>query len=864
MITRAAHMRRILLAGCATLALSAAVHPALAQDGSRAYAIPSEDLGAALRDFGVKSGKDVVFDAALVQGKKSPKVEAKLSDEYALGQLLAGSGLKFAKTPSGSFVVEAGGSKNVQAAANEAAAATAPLNVESVVVTGTNIAGASPVGSKLDVYTKQDIERSGAGTIDRFIQTLPQNFNGGASQVSYGGLTTGDATANTGAGATVNLRGLGNGSTLVLLDGQRMAPAGSDGSFVDISMIPVSAIQRVEILTDGASAIYGSDAVAGVANFILRKDLDGQETSLRFGSDANSVSEWRADQSIGRNWGSGGVFAAYSYYNRDPLFARDRSFTSSAPSQAQTILPSQTMNSVLLDGFQDIGTFHGFGHFLYSHRNSFTALPDFTKAALSLVTSNDQLDGSVGGTYDITPSWAATITANFGQTGQDNVDTGNPITKSATTTFSYLTKSSSIEGRINGSLLALPAGEVKIAAGASYRHDAIDHFFSATSTSNINRSRDVISGYGEVLLPLVADEMNVPLVETLEASAAIRYDSYSDFGSSTNPKVGIDWRINSWAFLRGSYSTSFRAPLLANLVESPLLLLNNAIDSASPTGKSLTLYSAGSGNASLQAETSRDWTVGGDITPPDFPIKLSASYFDINFSNRIGRAATNLNQYLATPSLYGSLITRNPSAAFVTSQLANATSFTNLFGPFTTSNVAIFVDARTNNLAVVQESGIDLDLSSHVTIDSDRFDFGLNATEITALNQQVTIEAPSSNALNQVGGLVGSRLRGTVSWERGDLTAFVALNYTGGTRNVGVTPAQHVEALTTVDAQISYAVPSGTEDEFWSNTEIAIGVQNLFDQDPPIVLGQVKGLNYDPANSDPLGRFVSLSLQKTW
>jgi iron complex outermembrane receptor protein len=308
MITRAARLRRILFAGCATLALSAVVHPAFAQDESRAYSIPSEDLGAALRDFGLKSGKDVVFDAALVQGKKSPKVEAKLSDEDALSQLLVGSGLRFAKTSSGSFVIEAGGSKNVQAASNEAAGTGARIT-ETVVVTGTHLSTDAGVQG-LKTYDRTQIDASGQRNVVSFLNTLPEvsQISAASPGVAFGSV------------AAVQLRGFPVGTTLVLLDGQRVSPNGnsSTGAF-DVSNIPSPLVERVDVLPFGASAVYGSDAIAGVVNFVLKKDLDGGTFDASYG-DGSQFSTQTVSGSFGKKWNGFAIGLASSYdHNNAPI-----------------------------------------------------------------------------------------------------------------------------------------------------------------------------------------------------------------------------------------------------------------------------------------------------------------------------------------------------------------------------------------------------------------------------------------------------------------------------------------------------------------------------------------------------------------
>ncbi len=352
MTTRAAHLRRLFLTSCASLALSATitVDSAFADGETHSYSIPSEDLGTALRDFGVKSGKDVVFDAAVVQGRKSSKIEAKLSDEEALGQLLADSGLKFSKTQSGSFVIGAGGSKNAQAASNEAAESglavgratenssdpadvrmigkkkertTAadqdkPLSVapEEVEVTGTRLLDAPVQGAvEQRSYGREVIEKSGQPNLISFLQTLPE-----VSQSTFpSGLN-----ASLGGETNIQLRGFPVGTTLVLIDGHHApnSPFGTGAAF-DVNNIPDALLGRIDILPLGSSAIYGSDALAGTVNFVLRRDLNGFEASASRGS-ASHYEEYRTSVSFGHQFDNGDIGIGLSYEENGPLAVGSR------------------------------------------------------------------------------------------------------------------------------------------------------------------------------------------------------------------------------------------------------------------------------------------------------------------------------------------------------------------------------------------------------------------------------------------------------------------------------------------------------------------------------------------------------------
>lgn len=197
---------------------------------------------------------------------------------------------------------------------------------DEIVVTGTRIRGARfSVGSPVITIGKEEIEQSGFSTTTQIIQSLPQNFGGGASEDTTRGL---EAGANRTFASGVNLRGLGNVATLVLLNGRRMLGASINGDIPDISMIPAAAIERIEVLPDGASAVYGSDAVAGVVNFILRRKYSGAETRLRYGTVTDGhLDEYQIGQTLGLEWNTGGLMITGEYSHRDHLRATDREFS---------------------------------------------------------------------------------------------------------------------------------------------------------------------------------------------------------------------------------------------------------------------------------------------------------------------------------------------------------------------------------------------------------------------------------------------------------------------------------------------------------------------------------------------------------
>ena len=160
-------------------------------------------------------------------------------------------------------------------------AAPPPVPMQRVEITGSSIKRIAVEGAlPIQTISRQEIERAGITSAEQLVATLSANGTGADNMTSNqgGDFLSGIKSHNNGASGA-SLRGLGSSSTLVLLNGRRIATHGLNGQSVDLNSIPLAAVQRVEVLKDGASAIYGTDAIGGVINFILRKDYQGAEVS---------------------------------------------------------------------------------------------------------------------------------------------------------------------------------------------------------------------------------------------------------------------------------------------------------------------------------------------------------------------------------------------------------------------------------------------------------------------------------------------------------------------------------------------------------------------------------------------------------
>ena len=218
------------------------------------------------------------------------------------------------------------------------------INVTGSFIKGVDVAGAQP----LTVLTAEDIAKTGANTIADLMRTINQTRGGvGSFTTAQSGATS---TSTPPGQAAASLRGIGPSATLTLVNGRRIAAssfASGTENFVDINSIPASAVERIEVLANGASAIYGADAVAGVINYILKDDYEGSEVNLSYANTADSPDDGRVNLQLlwGSEIGSGNLTVFADYYDRKASRAIDRALTRT-PSLVSnySYLPKNTPN----------------------------------------------------------------------------------------------------------------------------------------------------------------------------------------------------------------------------------------------------------------------------------------------------------------------------------------------------------------------------------------------------------------------------------------------------------------------------------------------------------------------------------------
>lgn len=316
---------------------------------------PSQALAEALRSIARQTGASVLFDPTVVNGRTARAVSGRLSAAEAIARAIDGTGLTADVMKDGAIVVKpapsAGGGAPAASGARSSAmglpvgspGGAAPVQLaqaagpvrsdggaarsasdeervadaQKIEITGSRlkrVAAEGPV--PVNTYSAEDVQKSGQPTLERFLSSLSE-VSVAAGEGSFGA---------TGGQGTVQLRGLPLGSTLTLINGRRVQAVGSSSAnYFNLNLIPLSAVERVEVLPVGSSAVYGGDALAGVVNVILKKSIDGMALDARLGS-AKGIGDGSVSLAGGGSDARGSFLLLGSYSKRSPLTMGERSF----------------------------------------------------------------------------------------------------------------------------------------------------------------------------------------------------------------------------------------------------------------------------------------------------------------------------------------------------------------------------------------------------------------------------------------------------------------------------------------------------------------------------------------------------------
>lgn len=667
-----------------------------------------------------------------------------------------------------------------------------------------------------------------------------------------------------GGASSVNLRGLGGDATLTLLNGHRLAYSAVLQS-VDISTIPVSAVERIEIVPDGASAIYGSDAIAGVANIILRNNYSGVETSARIaGTTDGGNFDQRFSALAGTSWNSGNLLAAYEYGSNSAINAGQRSFSTNRSADLD-LYPAMRHHSVIAHGRQQLTerlsvVLDGLYNIRW-HTSDFPLSP-----GVATLSSKDRSFG-IAPTVELAlpGTWQLALSGTYGQQRVDYhqvecvdtcVDRGN---------LYYRNVAKSLEMGGSGDLIDLPAGVARLAVGVGYRGVQFRQFAGQGSSVNTLGSQDSYYGYGELSLPIIGSGQNVAFVHRLSANVAGRYERYPGIGSVFTPKVGVSWELTSDFAIKGSWGKSFRAPSMYQqyqpqavyLYPSTLLGATNV----PPTAGALLIVG---GNPDLKPERATTWSATLDIHPRDIKgLSLQFSYFDVAYRDRVVAPIFSLRQAFSDPVNRGQL-TLSPSASQQAAVIASAGTFLNLTGvPYAPANVIAIVNNANTNAGRQSARGLDALVRYAVDIAPEQsVQVSANVSYLDS-SRQLTSQQP----VTQLSGIIFNpphwRAQGSVGWSSSELTLTGNVNYTGGVSDTRTAPSVNIGSFTTFDLTARHQIKASSS--LFNGLELNVSVQNVFNEMPDAIATRIAyDTPYNSTNYSSMGRLIAVGVRKVW
>ena len=779
----------------------------------------------------------------------------------ALSALLAATAFAGSGVPACAQDAQA---EDVETPAGDNAPTPSDVDDPAILVTGTRIRGARVIG-EITTLERDAIAATGQVDLGEAIRSLPQNFSGG--QNPGVGSGAGLINSNVNSASSANLRGLGPDATLTLLNGHRL-PYDSAFAGVDISAIPLAAIDRIEIVPDGASALYGSDAVAGVVNVILRRDFEGITTSGQLGASTEGGNfRQQADVVGGARWSGGGFFVAYDFSNNSAIEARQRSYTASLD-PATTLYPSQQRHAVTLSAHHRFAAgIEASLDALYSHRSStlVAGAPTFQSLAEPEVETYT-LAPSLK--VDLGSSWQANAVGVF---GRDRTQYRTAFTPSggapSVTQGCFCNEVVSLEAGAEGPLFALPGGDARLAFGAGFRNNTLDLTRSEGGSLAIafDKTQRARFAYGELFMPLVSAANGVRGLRGLSLSAAARYEDYPGLDRVATPRFGVLYAPFDGLTVRGSWARSFKAPTLyQRFIPYEAILLPAAAFGAGSGAQTVFLTSGG--NPDVKPERARSWTVGAEFRPPTVPeLTLSATWYDIRYSDRVVRPIIGSVAAAFRNPGYASLLDFSPDPSTLDALIAGSLfGLENFSGAgYDPANVAAFVDNRNINVAVWAIEGVDARIAWERVLDSGR-SIGLDLTgSWLDSSQQITQDLPDVQLAGTVFSPPRYRARATGYFASGGLKLNTAVNYIGTLTDRRFAQAQRIAPSATIDFAVSYDIVH--DDGREPGLSVSLSVQNLLNDEPDII-GTTGPTDtpYDSTNYSPIGRFVAIGLRRHW
>jgi outer membrane receptor protein involved in Fe transport len=849
--------------------------PAEAQQ--RQFNIPAGPLGNVLDAFVVQSGMQLIYKADEFGAAQSPGIRGTHDAKAALQSILKGTGFKSVADSSGAQAIVRSAEGNVRAGDNSASSGGSyAAQSEAIVVTGTHIRGTRPVGVTVVTRDRGDFERLGATSIEEALSDVPQVIaSSQRAEFASVSIPNGNGSFDPSLGTGINLRGLGEDSTLTLLNGRRM-PRGGQQRVVDISLIPLAAIERIDILLDGASAIYGSDAVGGVVNLITRKNFTGAETRVSAGiSSRGDAATYEVSQAAGISNDRGFLFGAGTFERQNAYSTVDRPFFRDTGRTIDFDLqPLSKTSSVFLNGqYEIINNLTLNGSFAYGHRSSaFRGVTGSLTNFSTLFSKNSGTDvgATLGATYSLPNGWNLALNGTYGQNKGARHQTSVPT--GFTADDNYTSRIKTVDGILSGRLFDIFNLPASFSMGSSYMGETFRY-----PKFDLDGSDHSKALFGEFVFPLL------PAIDgqrpRARLSIAGRYEKYSKWGHTFDPKIGLELYALRDLLLSGSYGTSFRAPTLVETAPfNAHYVIFNLPDGV---GITRTLLLTGN-NPDLKPQTSKNLNIDLAYSPRFLPgLHLKGDYFDIKYKNRIQGPLVNFFTALTDPAAADLVFTRaelgtafDPLVTGFLTAPAGTVSFgcqvvdANGICREPASNIGAIIDERLQNLSRVRTRGFDaeIDYSSHIGADK----LGASASATYLLDYKIAIgsSAPPAELASTPYYPVKFRATASVSWQHGLMTLGALLNYVDSYENTLVTPHTRLGAFTTVGLNAQFDL--GSSGLMRHGSRLLFNVKNLFDEQPPRLINpgfdpfNPSSMGYDPRNSDPMGRFYRVTFVGNW
>ena len=777
-----------------------------------------------------------------------------------------------AQTPAG----PTGAAQNQQGAAPGAAAtpqssadATTPTGDNEIVVTGTRAAGRSRLdtAAPVDVLSNTSLQHQGTTELGAALATVAPSID----------FPRPSATDATDAIRPATLRGLSPDETLVLINNIRAhssaslnvnSSVGRGAAAVDLNTVPTAALDRIEVLRDGASAQYGSDAIAGVINLRLRQARSGGSVSVTHGFYDTDVVTSRDSRHVsgeptttvdgwkGIGFGSDGYLTlSGQYLHRDPTNRSDLPAAAAAqPTEGPTLrgrFGDPYVNQI--NGFANAGTsispdWNLYGWLGYQRRHTSSAafprptsggtagnaaLAGYPQGFIPLIdTVSKDLNSAVGIKGTVGDGWDVDLSASYGRNkvafrtehsanyayGADTPHSfydgaviydqlvGNLDVTKTLPVFESLNLAFGLEARREGYQIT-PGEQASYGypdSGPGLGAPGAQGFGGFSPLNAIKRHRENGSAYVDA---------EAQVTPKFLLAAAVRGETYSDFGEVATGKLSARYDFSHAFALRGTVSTGFRAPALQQqyftsissviVAGEPLPVLTGTFPSTDPVAKAL-------GGLPLRPEKSTNFSLGSVIRFGGFDLTVDGYYIKL-------RDQLALSENLAAPGLLPPDVS---AARFFINGIASHTEGVDIVGHYRlhtgSAGVFDFTAAANVNKIVV----------THVP---------------TSTSELTTTLFGRNRLLTLTEGTPGEKVSGAVDWSLGNLGATGRVTYYGDVNEPSTVAANdlHTGRHAITDLEVRYQPHTGPQ--------LAVGVQNLFDVYPDRVPGNLN------ANSGLLG-----------